>query len=76
MDGRRDGDRIMKWWPLIAAISMGLIFYGVASGKMETVDNNSAAIINHESRISKVEQAVSELPEIRRDIKEILRRLR
>lgn len=61
---------------LVSLVGAVLIFYGMASAKLDEVARNTQEIVILKERLSRVEQAIAELPEMRRDIKEILRRVR
>jgi hypothetical protein len=71
---------VAAWAPIFISILCLATFWGMMKSDTltlkESVSAASVKIDGHETRISKVEQAVIEIPEIRKDIKELLRRVR
>jgi hypothetical protein len=71
---------VAAWAPIFISILCLATFWGIMKADTQNLkDAVSASCIKidgHETRISKVEQAIIEIPEIRKDIKELLRRVR
>ena len=73
-------DQILKLWPILAVVLAAVSGYTIL--KVRAADMEKIAskmedkIDNHETRISRTEEAISQLPEIRADIKDILKEIR
>lgn len=71
---------VIAWAPIFISILCLATFWGIlkadTANLKEVVSSSCVKIDAHETRISKVEQAALEIPEIRKDIKELLRRVR
>ena len=72
--------KAMKFWPLFMAGITFVFAVGVASNTVNALDKRVTETeqINdrQEKQIAALEEVVKEMPEMKRDIKEILRRLR
>lgn len=72
-----------KWWPVILFVVSSVVssIAGFATIKANVSDNSqdikvtAKKVDNHESRISRMEEAYSQLPEMRQDIKQILKEI-
>lgn len=73
-------ENIIKAWPIFLAVGLSLIGYGTLQGEVknskEQVQKIEEQNLDQEKRLSQVEEAVKQLPEMRQDIKEILKRLK
>ena len=71
---------VAAWAPIFISILCLATFWGIikadTANLKDAVASSCVKIDSHETRISKVEQAVVEIPEIRKDIKELLRRVK
>lgn len=72
--------KVARYWPFILAASAVIGTWSVMRAQVpilqKQVEKAEDKIDVHETRLSKVEQAVEQLPEIRNDIKEILKRVK
>jgi len=72
--------KVMKYWPLFMAGVTFVFAVGVGSSTVKEIERRvtHAEVINdaQEKQIAALEEVAKEMPEIKRDIKEILRRLR
>ena len=71
--------KLMKYWPVIVSVAILCAWYGATNRDINYLKENLGIEIvkrnEHETRLSKVEQAITSIPEIQKDVKEILRRL-
>lgn len=66
--------KTLEWWPVIVAVLVGSAAAGAFQVRVGALEAKADKCDALESRIVRVEEAVSQLPEIRSDIKELLRR--
>lgn len=72
--------KALKFWPLVASIAAVVFALGTSSGTIKELDRK----IEHESevndqqakQIAALEETTKEIAEMKRDIKELLRRVR
>jgi Tfp pilus assembly protein PilO len=73
-------NQLMHFWPLVAAVVAIAAAVGASGTKLQQNEENTLALtaqVNAQSKqIAKLEEAVTQLPEMRQDIKEILRRVK
>jgi len=82
MEHRRAEDgvfaSVIKFWPLMAAGAVTIAGWGSTQQKVSDGEKKYEILEERtrraEDRLARVEQAITELPDIRKDIKEILRR--
>lgn len=83
-DSRRFDDsmfgKIIKLVPLIIVLMTGLVGYGVlkqqAKDDHDLLKSSVAGLGDHERRLIRLEQIAEQIPEMRKDIKDLLRRMR
>lgn len=83
MTGNRWDDsglaKAMKYWPLVFALLTFVFSLGISSGSINELDRRitkeEATNGDQEKQIAALQEIVKEIPEIKRDIKEILRRV-
>lgn len=72
--------KAMKFWPLVAAMMTFVFALGISSGSVKNlerrIEKESATNDRQEKQIAALEEATKEIVEIKRDIKELLRRVR
>ena len=73
-------NQLMHFWPLVAAVLAVTAAVGASGVKMQQTEEHTKELATKVSaqsqQIAKLEEAVAQLPEIRQDIKEILRRVK
>ncbi len=72
--------KLNKIWGIVVVVAAGLVAYGVLT---KQVDVTSAAVVEHAKSITSntkdiaaIKQAITVLPDIQRDLKELLRRVK
>lgn len=72
--------KAMKFWPFVAALMTFVFALGISSSSVKEIDRRvtKAEAINEaqEKQIAALQEIVKEIPEMKRDLKELLRRLR
>lgn len=70
--------KMWEWWPLFLAVlgmAAGVGAFQVRVSEMEEqVDANLASVREFDVRVARLEEAITQIPEIRADIKILLRR--
>ena len=71
---------LVKAWPILVLIGSMLIYFGVFKAKLTLADEEfKINRVEHQKlneRLAQVESAVAQLPEMRQDIKSILREMK
>lgn len=73
----------MKYWPLVLgiltfAVGYGALAYSVHANVVDDAITHEfvrQGVESNSIRIARLEQAISEIPEIKKDVKELLRRV-
>jgi len=70
--------KLLEWWPLFLAVLGLAAGAGALQIRVSQAEATACAVEEKanamDSRLSRVEEAIGQLPEIRADIKELLRR--
>lgn len=66
--------KVLVFWPILAAVVALTAAAGTMQYRIGAVEGKAEQISAMDVRLARVEEAVGQLPEIRADIKELLKR--